>query len=76
MTNPQFSAADNTADVQYSEMDALDDVDGIDEVEQSSPRRGGKASAECAARRQLEERREAQHLRRLLSDYAWDEKDF
>lgn len=75
MANPQYTAADANAEAPFYDLDAFEEMDGVDEVEEAPAKRGSKVSAEGAARRQLEERREAQRLRRLLSDYAWDDHD-
>lgn len=78
MSNPQFATTEGSNDLPFYELDAFpDDADGIEEADSSSgsSKVRGKAAAEGLARRQLEERREAQRLRRLLADYAWDDRD-
>jgi len=71
MTETHFNS-EATTDFPLHDIESIiDDVAENPEVEA-----GGKVSSSGAARRSLEERREAQHLRRLLSDYAWDEQEF
>lgn len=80
MANPQYSSTENTPEVPYYDVDMFaDDASDLEEetgaASVSSRSGSAKAVAEGLARRQLEERREAQRLRRLISDYAWDDQD-
>lgn len=79
MANPQYTSTENTPEVPYYDVDMFaDDASDLEEEASAASvsRRGSaKAVAEGLARRQLEERREAQRLRRLISDYAWDDQD-
>ena len=68
------------ADTHYNSVETNDfplgDVESfIEDVEDSLEGQAGGVTSAGTARRSLEERREAQRLRQLLADYAWDEKE-
>lgn len=71
MSNPQFNSTGSSADI------PLYDFDPLDEESEAVAEEGGvsRLLSEGQARRQLEDRQEAQKLRRLLSDYAWDDRE-
>lgn len=80
MANPQHATTEINNDIPFYDLDAFaDDAEMLDEASAAPPptarKTSSKAAAEGLARRQLEERREAQRLSRLLSDYAWDDHD-
>ncbi|MEJ2743185.1 MAG: hypothetical protein P8104_06205 [Gammaproteobacteria bacterium] len=70
MSNPQFNSTGSSTDFPVFDVDALGD-----DIEVLADEQEGRASVEGQARRQLEDRKEAQKLRRLLADYAWDDRD-
>ena len=72
MSNPQFNSTGSSADIPLYDFDPL-----LDEESEAVAEEGGgsRLSSEGQARRQLEDRQEAQKLRRLLSDYAWDDRE-